>query len=593
MITLDFESEAIAPRPDYPPQPVGLAIKNGIKEGVYIDFGHPDENKWSEQEAKFHAEACLTTGDDLLFHNANFDCSILEEKWGLTVPWGRVHDTMVMAFLLDPHGELSLKPLAEQHLSMPPEERDAVADWLVAHKVCTVKQAGAHISKAPANIVAPYAIGDVDRTYSLYQKFQLEFVDDPRLQEAYAREMALMPHIMAMEREGVRIDVERLGKDLAFYQLQLAVLDKQIQEVLGPVDIDSGDELAKALDAKGLADNGFLLTPKGNKSVNKASVIHAISDNELLGHILLRRAIATSIRTFLSPWYEASKVSGRLFVRWNQVRNYSDTGARTGRISSSPNMQAIPVEWEGLLAEFAKIGYTPDFPLPHVRTYIIPDEGNIFIGRDYSAQELRLLAHFAGGKLLAKLQAEPESDIHMLAADIAQITRKVAKTLGFAVLYGAGVAKIASSLGITEAKAQVIKARYLAALPEIDSLQRDLKWRGNSGGFLRTLGGRKYYAEKPAVRNGQLRTFSYKLTNYLIQGSAADQTKQAMLYYATHTKHGRLTLSVHDEIVIQCPIQYQDEEAALLEHAMNTSFQDVLEYQIISTESRGFSFGEL
>jgi DNA polymerase-1 len=181
----------------------------------------------------------------------------------------------------------------------------------------------------------------------------------------------------------------------------------------------------------------------------------------------------------------------------------------------------------------------------------------------------------------------------MIAAEIAGITRKVAKTLGFAVLYGAGVAKIASSLGITEAEAGVIKAKYLAALPEIDSLQRDLKWRGNSGGFLRTLGGRKYYAEKPAVRNGQLRTFSYKLTNYLIQGSAADQTKQAMLYYATHTKHGRLTLSVHDEIVIQCPIQYQDEEAALLEHAMNTSFQNVLEYKIISTESRGFSFGEL
>jgi len=592
-VVLDFESEAIDNRPNYPPNPVGLAVRYAL-DSYYMAWGHPCENDSEETDVIKQTQRLLALRDHrFIFHNAAFDCAIFEEKWNLTVPWDRVDCTMVMAFLMDPHGELSLKPLAEQHLNMPPSERDAVADWLVEHGVCTRKQAGAHISKAPGKLVGSYAVGDVERTAQLLQHFQEDFAKDLRLQEAYEREMALMPHIMEMERRGVHIDVPLLKADIHYYEDKLADIDKEIQLVLGPVDIDSGAALADALEEHKMANNGFLLTPKGNRSVNKESVISAISDSRLLGNILVRRALATSLRTFLHPWYAAAKDTGKLYVRWNQVRNYSDTGARTGRISSSPNMQAIPVKWEGLLAELEKIGYHLDFPLPLVRQYVIPSPGHIFIGRDYSAQELRLLAHFAGGELLKRLQADPEADVHMIAANIAGITRKVAKTLGFAVLYGAGVIKIASSLGIPVDQAGKIKANYLEALPEINTLQSDLKWRGNSGGFLRTLGGRRYYAEKPAMKNGILRTFAYKLTNYLIQGSAADQTKEAMLYYATHTKHGRLVLTVHDEIVIECPIEHQDEEAALLEKAMNTSFQDRLDYQIISTESRGYNFGEL
>jgi DNA polymerase-1 len=402
--------------------------------------------------------------------------------------------------------------------------------------------------------------------------------------------MTLMPHIYKMEKRGVRVDIAKLHTDIEQYIQILAELDAGIKSIVGEVDIDSGEALADAIEAKGLAGKGFALTEKGNRSVAKDSIIEAISDPQLLGHILCRRAIATTLRTFLMPWYEQAKVTGRMYVRWNQVRNYSDTGARTGRISSSPNLQAIPVEWEGLKAQLAKLEYAPSFTLPSVRSYIIPDDGNIFVARDYSAQELRLLAHFAGGGLLEVLQKEPEADVHMIAANIAHITRKVAKTLGFAVLYGAGVAKIAESLGVSVAEATAIKAQYLKALPEIKEMQRELTRRGDRGSYLTTLGGRRYYAETPKVVNGKLQTYSFKLTNYLIQGSAADQSKQALINYAQNTKHGQIVLSVHDEIVIECAIAHQDEEAKLLAHAMNSSFQDILEYQIISTEARGPNF---
>ena len=587
IITIDYETTAIQNRPDYPPTPVGVAIlKDG--EAKYWAWGHTEGNNCTFEEGKAAlAEALASPGYEFLAHNLMFEAAITEEKMGLAIDWPKWHDSMVLAFLNNAHGELSLKPLAHKLLNIPPEEQDAVHDWLLAKGIVRKAQKdwGAYISKAPADIVGPYAIGDVVRTEKIFEVLHTESVQQP-----YRREMALMPHIYKMEKRGVRVDITKLHTDIQHYMQVLNWLDASIKSIVGEVDIDSGEALADAIEAKGLAGKGFALTEKGNRSVAKDSIIEAISDPTLLGHILCRRAIATTVRTFLMPWYEQAKVSGRMYVRWNQVRNYSDTGARTGRISSSPNLQAIPVEWEGLKAQLAKLEYETAFALPSVRSYIIPDDGNIFVARDYSAQELRLLAHFAGGGLLSVLQKEPEADVHMIAANIAQITRKVAKTLGFAVLYGAGVAKIAESLGVSVAEATAIKAQYLKALPEIKEMQRELTRRGDSGSYLTTLGGRRYYAETPKVINGKLQTYSFKLTNYLIQGSAADQSKQALIDYAANTKHGQIVLSVHDEIVIECPIEHQDEEAALLAQAMNGSFQDILDYEIISTEARGPNF---
>lgn len=588
-IEIDYETHAIASRPAYPPEPVGVAIRiNGV--GKYYAWGHPVGNNCTFEEGKAALKAALETpGAEFVAHNLMFEAAITEEKMGLKVEWPRWHDTMVLAFLTDAHGELSLKPLAAKLLNLPPDEQEAVRDWLVDNGVTKKNQKdwGAYIAMAPGDLVGTYAIGDVERTGQVFEK-----LFTPEIKTPYYRELRLMPHIHAMEKRGIRIAVEQLAKDITYYQDVLAKLDCEIKSVVGEVDIDSGAELADAIEAKGLAGNGFALTEKGNRSVAKDSIIEAISDPQLLGHILSRRAIATTLRTFLEPWYLLAKDTGRLYVRWNQVRNYSDTGARTGRISSSPNFQAIPVEWEQLKDTLKKLDYTAAFKFPSVRSYVIPDEGNIFIARDYSAQELRLLAHFAGGKLLEILQKEPESDVHMIAASIANISRKVAKTLGFAVLYGAGVEKIAQSLGVSVGEAKSIKQQYLKALPEINDLQNELKSRGNSNDYLTTLGGRRYYAETPKVIGGQLRTFAYKLTNYLIQGSAADQSKEALNYYAKHTKYGHIVLSVHDELVIECPIEHQDTEAAILERAMNGSFQDVLDYKIISTEARGFNFAE-
>jgi len=597
ILTFDFESFAIAPRPEYPPKPVGIAIQIDNETQYYYAWGHPTNNNSIELEVIERFKFLLARCDKFICHNAMFDCSIVEEVWGIPIPWHKAECTMVMAFIDNPHGELALKPLTEELLGLPPEERDAVEVWLINHSVVRAgsKKWGAFIAYAPGDLVGVYACSDVDRTKRLYDYYLKKWELTPTRVTAYSEELRLMPHILKMDQQGVRIDVITLKKDLNAAYRELDRLDTEIGTILdADVDVDSNDDLANAIEAAGKS-KGFATTATGRRSVAKDSLIAAIADNQLLGCLLVRNSLATCIRTFMQPWLEAAEKNpgNRLYIHWNQVRNYSDTGARTGRLSSSPNLQNVPTEWEKLLSQLEAIGYTPTTPMPQVRKYIIPDDGNILISRDFSGQEMRLLAHFAGGDLLARLQNEPEADVHMIAADIAGITRKVAKTLGFAVLYGAGVGRIAETLNCAIDEATRIKATYLEALPEIKALQADVQSRGRANRPIMTLGGRMYYVETAKFMEGRVRTFEYKLTNYLIQGSAADQTKQAMAWYCENTKHGRLLISVHDELVIECPVEYQDEESDLLNQAMTNAFGDTLDYHIISTEARGYNFGAL
>lgn len=407
-------------------------------------------------------------------------------------------------------------------------------------------------------------------------------------------EIRLMPHIYEMEQRGVNLDGAGLAKDYDFYFFKLDELDDQIHASLGKViDIDSNNDLANAIQAKHpLAE--FLPTPGGARSVSKDSLTHAIQsvDKDILAKLLIRGALATSLRTFIGPWHRQYQDNGRLYIKWNQFRNYTDTGARTGRLSSSPNLQNIPVEWEQLKARLKACNdYQVGFELPQIRRYILPDAGKTFVGGDYQAQEMRLLAHFVGGALLERILEEPTSDIHQIAATIANLTRTVAKTLGFAVLYGAGVGRIADSIGCNVAEAAQIKARYLQALPEIKQFSKAVTDQGKRlGSAITTLNGRKYVTDTPkqAVNGGRTITYEYKLVNYKIQGSAAEQTKLAMLNYIEKGE-GELVLTVHDQLVAQVS---EGTTPTKLGDAMTEAFAERLRYQIVVDLAEGPNFAK-
>jgi DNA polymerase I-like protein with 3'-5' exonuclease and polymerase domains len=197
-----------------------------------------------------------------------------------------------------------------------------------------------------------------------------------------------------------------------------------------------------------------------------------------------------------------------------------------------------------------------------LREYCLPDEGYLWLKRDYSSQELRILAHFEDGALAEAYRGNPDLDVHQMAVDLIQnligITydRKSIKITGFSLLYGTGVSGLSGQLGQSYDDAKRIKDSYLAALPGINQLMRDVKRRGERGDSIRTWGGRIYFAEQSKEINGELRSFAYRLLNYLIQGSAADQTKEAICqWHRTRNWRSDFLATVHDEINIQAPAE--------------------------------------
>lgn len=174
IVTFDFETDPIEPRPKYPPEPHGLALKLDDAPSMYFAWGHPTENNSTKAHVDMVLQKLIEDPTNyFVAHNLAFDAAIVEVKFGLKFPWNRSADTMLLAFLYAPYGELSLKPLAEKHLGLPPTEQDAVREWLIRHGIVrsTDKNWGAHICKAPGDLVGRYACGDTDRTYELYHFF--------------------------------------------------------------------------------------------------------------------------------------------------------------------------------------------------------------------------------------------------------------------------------------------------------------------------------------------------------------------------------------------------------------------------------------
>jgi len=188
-VTLDFETLRIEGRPAYPPRPVGLAIKFGDAEPEYMAFGHPKGNNCTEDDVLETLQSIWDKGHDVLFHNAKFDLSICYEYFGLReLPWHRVHDTLFLLFLENPHSKaIDLKSAAEELLDWEPEERDAVAEYVWENRaylqatwegpriskdnktgLANKRSTGEWMGRIPADVLAFYAKGDVERTRALF-----------------------------------------------------------------------------------------------------------------------------------------------------------------------------------------------------------------------------------------------------------------------------------------------------------------------------------------------------------------------------------------------------------------------------------------
>ena len=602
-ITLDFETLPIRNRPQYPPKPVSFSLKlPGQRTPQFYAWGHlTGGNNCSADDAKnvlVEAYKQISEETPLLCHNAKFDMDVAEVAFGLRLPdWRRFHDPMFLLFLSDPHQRsLGLKPSAERILGMAPEERDLVKDWVLEHKkqleadfpeIVTEyggikpSTAGAFVAYAPGNIVKAYANGDVTRTEKLFVPLHKE-ITERGMTEAYDRERRLLPILLANERQGIRVDEPALVRDQAIYEAAQLKADNWLRKELKAPDLDLDKDAAVAQafeNADALTE--WTLTETGRKSVSKKNMkLSHFRSRKVAAAYSYRQKCATVLETFIRPWQKYSK-GGWMHTNWNQVRQAkgNDTGGtRTGRPSSdTPNFLNMPKKIsDSEVGGFIMPTHIKDLPeLPRIRSYILPDKPTHVIGRrDFNQQELRVLAHFEDGELLQAYLQNPKLDVHEFTRlQIQELTgmdvgRGFTKTLNFGYVYGQGLGSLAEKLEKEVGEVKKVRDAQMAALPGFKVLNDDIKKRGKLGEFITTWGGRQYYVEPPFVKDGRKMTFEYKLLNYLIQGSSADITKEAIIRYDEVKKDGRMILTVYDEIDISVPKKAAKREMLILREAM-------------------------
>lgn len=577
---VDFESDAIRSRPDYPPKPVGVAIKLPGGKREYFAWGHPEGNNCEIAEARRRLkEACQAKR--VVYHHAAFDMDLQQTYMGLPIP-RRYEDTLFLAFLNDPYSlDLGLKPLGERDLDIAPNEQQELKEWIIDNIPAARKKQstwGEYIGKAPGGLVGKYAISDIRTTERLYCHYK-PIIKKRGMLEAYERELKVAPITLEMERSGVRVDRKRLKKCKdVFYQMDKDVLRRIAKALkLDPknmksddnpkgFNLNSGDQLGDAM-LKARKLENIIKTPTGKISTKIDNLRLMCTDKKLIDLLSVHSVVSKYTSTFIEPWLsQADKSGGRILPKFNQVRGYDDGGggARSGRFSSSdPNMQQISSNVEEsknketllVMQKWLKDDY--HFPFIGMRDFILPDEDCVMICIDYNQQELRLLAHFEKGVLMRAFLENPDLDIHEYCRKLVKdaigidFPRKHIKITVFGIVYGMGVGKLAGRLEVDSKTAKKVRDGILTAVPGISRLMKELKMLANHDEALRTWGGREYFCEEPRydAKRGHWMSFEYKMLNYLIQPSAADYTKQGMINVREEVPDARIAIQVHDELV--------------------------------------------
>ena len=319
------------------------------------------------------------------------------------------------------------------------------------------------------------------------------------------------------------------------------------------VDIWAGRSVAQAFDRLGV---DYPRTPvSGEPSFTQNWLVNC--DNPIAQLIREAREINKFHSTFIDSILRYTH-KGRIHSEINQLRS-DQGGTVSGRLSySNPNLQQIPARNK----EFGD----------KIRSLFLPEEGRQWGSFDYSQQEPRLVAHYAasinaeftGAEEFIRAYQNESADFHQLVADMAGIPRNQAKTINLGLFYGMGKAKLSKELGIDKDRAEKLLVQYNNRVPFVKSLATEVTNSASKYGFIRTVKGRKcrfdmwepttfgmnkamnYEEAKAIYGNNIRRAFTYKALNRLIQGSAADQTKQAMI---DCYKAGFMPLlQIHDEL---------------------------------------------
>jgi DNA polymerase-1 len=377
-------------------------------------------------------------------------------------------------------------------------------------------------------------------------------------------ELPLIPVLARMEIAGVAVDRGVLAEMSKEFDGRLAALEAKIHEAAGePFNIGSPAQLGRILFEK-LLYPAVKKTAKTKSWATDSDVLEelaALSTGPVPGLVLEWREIAKLKGTYVDALPLALAADGRIHTRYDQAV------AATGRLSSNaPNLQNIPVRTEAGRA---------------IRRAFVAPPGRLLVAADYSQIELRILAHLSGDEALLETFRRGE-DIHrataakifgLAPADVTPDQRRGAKTINFGVLYGMGPFALATQLGVPRAEAKEFIAAYFERFPRIRACLDSVLEKARATGGTETIFGRVRPIPGLHDRNHNVRANAERMAmNAPFQGAAADLIKIAMLRLdaalAREIPEARLLLSVHDELVLECPEALAGKTAALARATM-------------------------
>ncbi len=529
---------------------IGIAVATDTFKGYYPVAHEAGGNMDMMMTLKWIQDICRSDAVKV-FHNAVYDIGWLRSM-GVVV-YGKVADTMIAAALIDENRRFySLNALSVDYISELKSEaglKEAAQDWGIDAK--------AEMFKLPAKFVGPYAEQDASLTLKLWQRFKTEITRQD-LTDVWEMEMELLPILIHMRAHGVRVNLdgaEKLKKE--FLEREKKALLK-IKKAAGiEVDIWAARSIAKAFDKLKIS---YPLTEKAKEPSFTQNWL-TNCEAPIAGLIREAREVNKFHSTFIDSIFKFEH-NGRIHAEINQLKG--DLGGTvSGRLSyAHPNLQQIP-------ARNKELG-------PRIRSLFLPDKLCKWGSFDYSQQEPRLVAHYAssigfnGSEELVEAYKNENADFHQTVADMAGIPRSQAKTINLGIFYGMGKNKLSRELGIDKDQAELILKEYNAKVPFVKQLANRAADSAEKNGAIWTLKGRKCRFEQwepssfglhkstnfeDAVnkygKNGIKRAGTYKALNRLIQGSAADQVKQAMIDCAK--KNYYPLIQIHDELCFSLP----------------------------------------
>jgi len=556
---------------------IGIAVATAHYKG-YFPIGHHGGGNMDRKKVLEWFQDLLNAPSTKIFHNAMYDVCWIRAL-GLNIN-GRIVDTMIAAAVTDENRfRYDLNSLSWKYNGYGKSEAglaEAAEQWGIDPK--------SEMYKLPSLNVGAYAERDAEATFGLWQEMKKEITSQDT-KSIFDLETDLFPCLVDMRFKGVRVDVEGAQK-------LKKTLVKEEQDILTEIEKETNvrPQIWAARSIAEVFENLKIPFDRTEKTDAPSFTKNFLQEHEhpVVNLIAKAREVNKAHTTFIDSILKYEH-KGRIHAEINQLRN-AGGGTVTGRFSyQNPNLQQIP-------ARNKDLG-------PKIRSLFIPEEGCKWGCFDYSQQEPRLVVHYAA---LYKLPSvydvvdayndDPNSDFHQTVADMAEIKRTQAKTINLGLFYGMGKNKLQAELGVSKEKANELFNTYHGKVPFVKQLMEKASNRAQDRGQIRTLLGRlcrfhlwepnsfgmhKAMTHEDALQEhgpGIKRAYTYKALNKLIQGSAADMTKKAML--DLHNEGIVPHIQIHDELCVSIESDAQAKKVVeIMEQAVTLEVPNKVDYE--------------